>query len=325
MKTILIVDDNIKVVTTISRILNAYQDLFVVMTARDGQSAIDLLNNEKIDLVLTELNLPTVNGIALIKHVLNSGFEIPIIVMTAYGTPEIELKLNSIPRIAYFNKPLKMDAVIETIFEKLEQPFGQVGGVGLSSFLQLLELEGKTCTLTVISKDNHIGAFYFLDGDLIGAKSENNQKEAAAHEMLKWKDVKIHIVYSISKQDREITQSLMNILMEGAKLEDEDEKDDVPSEISEPPAAEKEIDKTKGLTAKELMESGPLADTLGKMKAALREVMGPHADNVFMTCLNLWAETIEPSEASVPSLIDLLDHEIQDPEKVARYRSIIDS
>lgn len=239
MKHILIVDDHIKTVHMLSRTLIAYQDLFRVITAKDGQDAIDILGREKIDLVLTELNLPRINGIALIKHILQSGSDIPIIVMTAYGTPEIELKLNSIPRIKYFNKPLKTNAVIGEIFEKLDIAFGQVDGVGLSSFLQLLEMECKTCTLTIISKNSKIGTIYIVDGVLIAAETEKNKNEAAAYEILKWEAVKIHIVDGASKREPEITQSLMNILMEGAKQKDEIEESI--SEDSDEPKGWKKI------------------------------------------------------------------------------------
>ena len=177
MKNILIVDSSNQTVGLLSRALNAYSDLFTVNNAKDGQTAIDTISNKKIDLVMTELNLPKVNGIALIKHLLNSHTKIPIIVMTAYGTPEIESKLNSIPSIKYFNKPLRLDTVIETIFDRLKIPFGQVDGVGFSSFLQLLEMEAKTCTLCIISKNNEIGTLYFLDGALIAAESEKNKNE----------------------------------------------------------------------------------------------------------------------------------------------------
>ena len=64
---------------------------------------------------------------------------------------------------------------------------------------------------------------YFLEGALIAAETAELKDEAAAYEIISWEDAKIQIINSISKEDRAITQPLMNILMEAAKLRDEKE------------------------------------------------------------------------------------------------------
>ncbi len=318
MKNILVVDQNAKTVAALFRLLAAYQDLFKVFTAPDGQVAIDTIGNQEIDLVITELNLPRVNGIALIKHLLDSKSGIPIIVGTAYGTPEIELKLSSVPNIKYFSKPLNLSLVLETIFEKMGVVFGQVDGVGLSSFLQLLEMESKTCTLSIISKEsNKTGTLYMVDGVLIAAETENKKNEAAAYEVLAWENAKIHIVYSVGKKGQKINQSLMNILMEGAKQKDEKE--------GKEPSAPASNDDAEATTLEQLMESGPMAEVLAKMKAALIKIIGPKGEIVFANSIAEWLEAIEPSMASLPSLIDILDQEINDPEKIAKYRALIET
>ncbi len=367
MKHILIVDDNVASVTMLSRVFEALRDIFKVFTTNNGKDAIDIIEQEQIDLVLTELNLPQMNGIALIKHILNSKSGIPIIILTAYGTPEIESKLNSIPSIRYFNKPIKTDIVIETVFENLNVPFGQVDGVGLSSFCQLLEMEAKTCTLSIMSNQQRkTGVMYFLNGVLISAETESHKNEDAAYEILSWEDAKIHIVYSVSKKEQEITQSLMNILMEGARQRDEE--DGIQSEDAGRLATDEKIlseegadndsiqvlqdafDKTfmedgalpgdgesqpedgpspphEGSEKKSvemLLQSGPLAEVLVKMKESLVKVMGPIADIVFLDCLEAWVEGIVPSESSIPSLIDIIDQEIGDFDRAAKYRTLIE-
>lgn len=354
MKNILIVDDNAEAVQRLSKALTAYGKVFTVFTGKDGKNAIEIIENEDIQLVITELNMPGMNGIALIKHLLKSHSQIPIVVTTAYGTPEIESKLSSISSIEYFKKPLDTDLIIKAIFEKFQISYGQVDGVGLSSFLQILEMEGKTCTLNVISNlENKTGTMYFVEGKLIAAETDGYTNEAAAYEIISWEDVKITIVYSVSKQEQEITQSLMNILMEAAKIKDEKESkkpliesnqsadtESIQETILETIESFDEISLEKDeikeahpsqpdespeqITAEELMESGPLSAPLCRMKDALIKVIGPIAEIVFNDSINIWMDAVQPSQESMPSLLDILDEEIDDPENIAKYHSMIE-
>ena len=222
MKNILIVDDNAETVSMLSKVITAHSNIFDIATAGDGKDAMGIIDSKEIDLVITDLSMPRMNGFALIEYILKSYPETPIIVISAYGTPEIEAKFDSIPNIQYFSKPLKTDAIIDAIFEKLEISYGQINGIGLSSFLQLLEMESKNCILNVSSKQgDKTGTLYFLDGLLIDAETPNLKTEAAAYEIVGWEDVRIQIINNISRQERKISQPLMNILMEGAKLKDE--------------------------------------------------------------------------------------------------------
>jgi len=152
MKHILIVDDNAVTVSMLSKVLMAHGNIFDISTAKDGKDAIVVIDSKKIDLVITDLSMPRMNGFALIEYILKSYPDTHIIAMSAYGTPEIEAKFKSMPTIKYFNKPLKTDAIIDTIFAKLEISYGQIEGIGLSSFLQLLEMESKTCAFWLMAR-----------------------------------------------------------------------------------------------------------------------------------------------------------------------------
>jgi CheY-like chemotaxis protein len=351
MKHILIVDDNAVTVSMLSKVLMAHGNIFDISTAKDGKDAIVVIDSKKIDLVITDLSIPRMNGFALIEYILKSYPDTHIIAMSAYGTPEIEAKFNSMPTIKFFNKPLKTDAIIDTIFAKLEISYGQIEGIGLSSFLQLLEMESKTCTLRITSsKEEKTGALYFLEGALIDAETEGLEGDAAAYEMVSWEDAKIQIVNTLNREERKIVQPLMNILMEGARLKDEKEEEaEKPLNISEEPADNNSIQETGGVfdeislpaeptggesqqlddipelfTVEQLLESSPLSGTLSKMKDALVKIMGPIAEIVFTDSLDSWMTSGEPSTSSIPLLLDILDSEIGDPEKITKYREMIE-
>lgn len=96
---------------------------------------------------------------------------------------------------------------------------GHIGGVSLSSFLQMLEQERKSCTLVVSSGDRR-GSFYFNNGILIDAKCENQFGQDAAYSILLWKNP-VFSVTSPEDRMRRIYLPLAHILLDSAKLKDE--------------------------------------------------------------------------------------------------------
>ena len=121
---------------------------------------------------------------------------------------------------------------------------GQLQGISLDSFLQMVQMEKTTCTLKVISGRRE-GFLYILNGDLISAETQGLTNLDAACAIISWDDAVIEIENACSKTKNEINQPLMHVLMEGLKLKDEksaEEPDDdsqeatVPSDA--PPAAE---------------------------------------------------------------------------------------
>lgn len=76
-------------------------------------------------------------------------------------------------------------------------------------------------------------------------------------------------------------------------------------------------------TPEELMESGPLADTLSDMQTALARVMGPMASIIFMEAQTQWINGYTPSEATLGELVRILAKEIKDPERIKRFRDLV--
>ena len=97
---------------------------------------------------------------------------------------------------------------------------GAVHGISLDSFLQMVQMEKTTCTLTV-KAENEVGYLYVLNGDLIAAETGDLKNVEAARRIISWDKSTIEIEHVCSKEEKEIDEPLMNILMEGLKLRDE--------------------------------------------------------------------------------------------------------
>jgi len=223
MDTVLIVEDDKSFQLNLTDGFAPYQDKFQTVVASDGLEALTILNKQKINLVLTDLKMPRMDGFELMAHLSSNYPEIPVIVMTAFGTPDMERNLREMGAFQYIEKPIDFSNLVEKILSGLESTSqGFVTGVSLTSFLQLLELDKKTCTLT-IHFGSETGTIYFNQGDFIDAVSRNHSGLEAAYEIIGWDDVKIEIANSCMITQREITEPLGYILLEATRRQDEKE------------------------------------------------------------------------------------------------------
>jgi DNA-binding response OmpR family regulator len=221
MKKVLIVDDDKSFLHSLIDGFKAYEDKFAIATAGDGLEAVATLKKQKISLVLTDLKMPRMDGFELVAHLSNKYSNIPIIVMTAFGTPEMEDTLRDMGTFQYIEKPIDFGVLVEKIIKGLDGPAkGFITGVSLSSFLQLLELDNKTCTLTIHAGSKK-GTLFFRDGVLLDAKSQNLQGCKAAYSIVTWKNVEIEIENSCSINEKNISETLGFILLEGCRRKDE--------------------------------------------------------------------------------------------------------
>lgn len=225
MQNVLVVDDDAVTRGLLSRVLKAHADIFQVITAKDGQDALQIIEDQTINLVITDLQMPEMDGFALIAHLNEHYPEIPVFVMTAFGNTEVKSQAEAVGTLKYFEKPLNIDVITDCIFEELDSGAeGQIRGISLASFLQLVEMEKKTCTLSIKSEGKS-GVMFFQKGELLGAKSGDLEGEAAAYELLCLDRVVIRIENVCKMKEKQIQQPLMNVLMEGLRIKDERESE----------------------------------------------------------------------------------------------------
>lgn len=221
MNTVLIVDDDESFLLSLIDGFKSYEDQFGIITAHNGEEAVAILDKQEIHLVLTDLKMPKMDGFALVAHLSSHHPEIPVIVMTAFGTPDIEENLREIKSLQYIEKPIDFNLLVSKILKGLEgRSKGFITGVSLSSLLQLLQLDKKTCTVTVHS-GRHQGTLYFRSGDLLDASAEGLSGEDAVFTILSWKNVDIMLDNSCAISKPEIQNSLGFILLEWSRREDE--------------------------------------------------------------------------------------------------------
>jgi two-component system NtrC family response regulator len=163
METVLIVDDEKNYPLILRAVLE--EEGFEALTAYSGEEALTVLKNSDVDLVLTDMKMPSLDGIELLERIKEKDPELPVIMMTAHGTVEKAVEAmqkgayNYILKpfdnerlIIYVNKAIQMYRVIkenrrlrETV--KSQYSFGNI--IGKSSKMQdIFELIKKVAPAT---------------------------------------------------------------------------------------------------------------------------------------------------------------------------------
>jgi len=220
VKNVLIVDDETSFIMSLSDGLRAYSDSFNVFTSENGKEAEELLKTISISLVVTDLKMPVMDGFELLAFVASNYPKIPVIVMTAFGTPDIEERVHMLGAVQYIEKPIDFKELAAKIIEALNAASrGFISGITLPSFLQLIEMERKTCKLSVRSHGEE-GALYFKNGELLDAETGTLRGEGAACKIICWDDAEIEIDVH-KKRSKSIGSTLSHILMESFRIKDE--------------------------------------------------------------------------------------------------------
>lgn len=118
---ILIIDDEPDVMTTIDKILT--EEGYKVKSALSGKMAIEILKAENFDLAITDVRMPGMDGLEVIRQAKKLDNFLEIIVLTGYGTIENAVKaLKDEGAFDYLTKPLKeIDDLLVTVKKALEK------------------------------------------------------------------------------------------------------------------------------------------------------------------------------------------------------------
>jgi len=221
MKHVLIVDNDPIMLSTFSGLLKSQGGFINVLTADSVQAAFELIAGQPIHLVLTGLHLPVIGGFELIVKIARRYPDTRIILLNNNLAPMMRTKFKQIPNAIYFDQSMDVGLLNKRIFTELGIDYGgQLRGISLPSFLQMLELEGRSCTLLVRAKSAS-GYLYMSRGNCIAADCDGLSAREAALEMLTWENVTIDIDFAPPDVDRTIDKPLMGLIMESGRMIDD--------------------------------------------------------------------------------------------------------
>jgi len=119
MPRILIVDDAPFILILLSTILNG--EGYKVSTAKNGAEAVQLLQTETFDLMISDINMRPVNGVELLRKTRKAYPKMGVIMLTDYETMFTSDQAAENGAFAYIVKPFKRAALLETVQQGLEK------------------------------------------------------------------------------------------------------------------------------------------------------------------------------------------------------------
>jgi two-component system response regulator AtoC len=176
-KQVLIVDDE----PNLRKILAAQlsRDGYEVMLAEDGEQGLSMLRENHIDLVVTDLKMPKVDGMTLLREALRESPDLPIVMITAHGTVDTAVEALKLGAFDYLTKPFDKDEVRQVVAKALKtralaqeeattEPigttkdpgarFGIIGSSpGLTDLYAVLERVADTPTTVLITGESGTG------------------------------------------------------------------------------------------------------------------------------------------------------------------------
>jgi len=117
-KKILIVDDDQDIRLLLDKFFG--KKGYKTNTASDGNTAVDILKEEKYDLVLCDFKLPDINGLELIQKIKVINPEAALLVITGYSDVKVAVQAIKLGAYDYVTKPLYPDEILITVEKALE-------------------------------------------------------------------------------------------------------------------------------------------------------------------------------------------------------------
>ncbi|HEY4744749.1 MAG TPA: response regulator [Desulfuromonadaceae bacterium] len=118
LRRILVVDDEENARIALSKILA--REGYEVASACNGYEALDYLRGREVELIITDINMPEMNGLTFLRELNRTHPASTVIMITAYGEVESYIEAMNLGAFEYINKPLKVDdlkKIITKIFK----------------------------------------------------------------------------------------------------------------------------------------------------------------------------------------------------------------
>jgi len=173
-KQVLIVDDE----PNLRKILAAQlsRDGYDVLLAEDGEEGLATLREHHIDLMITDLRMPRVDGMTLLREALREDPDLPVVMITAHGTVDTAVEALKTGAFDYLTKPFDKDEVRQIVAKALrtrhlagqeasQSPnlvpgarFGIIGSAsGLNEVYSVLERVADSPTTVLITGESGTG------------------------------------------------------------------------------------------------------------------------------------------------------------------------
>lgn len=195
MKKVLIVDDSDVIIKTLQACLKPYHTQFEPIFAQNGLEAMSMLEAHLFSVVVTDIQMPVVDGLVLLAFIRERFPDMPCIVMTSYGDEELK-ELVDAEIFRFLEKPVQVKQLVEVITAALNASLSKkiapkTKKITIRDFFNHIEVKRKTCVFKIIPDKGPTGFFYFYDGEIQNVVCGGVKGEEAIIKVLSFEKAKI--------------------------------------------------------------------------------------------------------------------------------------
>jgi len=223
-KRVLLVDDEEDLTWSISKHLQKDKDIYELFSANNGKTALDILNQVPIDLVVSDIRMPEMSGLDLLLKIRDNFPATKVIIMTAYGSSELQNEANDRGCFKYIEKPFEIKELRDLILEGVQGKKGFAGKVSDFQLSDLIQMNclGRLTNALHISKDDNAGVIFFNDGNITHCEMGNLIGEEAFYELISWEGGTFTIEKGRKAEQETIIKGWQGLLIEGLRRNDEE-------------------------------------------------------------------------------------------------------
>jgi CheY-like chemotaxis protein len=223
LKKVLIVDDEETLTWSMAKSLSRDRDKYGVEIANNGKEALDVLGKMPIDVVISDIRMPDINGLDLLVQVKRDFPNTKVIIMTAYGSSDVQKEASKRGSLHYIEKPFEINEIRKLILDVIKERGGFEGKLFDLQLTDIVQMNclGRVTTSLVITKDDHRGVIYFTDGEIVHAECDDMVGEEAFYTILRWQEGKFVSNIGVVPPRESISSTWEHLLVEGMKRKDE--------------------------------------------------------------------------------------------------------
>ena len=228
IREVLIVDPEASFLKSLKETLEEYSDSFSVKIATGLDPAKESLARAPISLVLIGINgSRKQEGLALLEYIRGAYPEIPVLFMGGPGQEDL-VSMNEENGVAGWverrAKPMEIAKKANNILKR-ESDAGSLHGVSPGMFLQLIEMEGRSCLIRLQEPvAGTKGLLFFQNGELIDARVGDTHGPEAAYRIFSWDEVALAIQAGCPVKEKKIHMNAQAVLLEAMRRKDESAK-----------------------------------------------------------------------------------------------------
>ena len=223
IKRVLVVDDEDDLTWSISKHLSKDKNKYDLICVNSGKKALEVLSQLPVELVISDIRMPEISGMELLGKIKESYPSTKVIIMTAYGSSEVQEEANKRGCLKYIEKPFEINELRQLILSVIEEKKGFQGTILDFQLHDLIQMNclGRVTAVLHVTREKNKGEIYFFEGNIIHASCDSSEGKEALYEMLTWEGGDFSTERGKTPPKETIFEGWQSLLLEGMRRIDE--------------------------------------------------------------------------------------------------------